>query len=241
MAPSLFIFCVSSAWMSLSVQVQLMIAVAAGEQGGGELCSPILCGNINITFPFGIIPEQAMDTSCGAPGFQVRCANNTPYLEYFRREHWFQIRDIFYDNATLLIADVHKLQGLNLSGSEGCHVPTNNTPAHLGLPFSISPANHDLIFYNCTKAPAPALAAAEGLVETRCGNSTFARIGGRYDDESTSIYGKYFLEGCESATLPSCRCSIGRSGRTSASRYEELIGDSFLLTWQLPSLPPSAG
>jgi hypothetical protein len=215
-----------------------MIAVAAGEQGGGELCSPVLCGNINISFPFGLIPEQAMETSCGAPGFQVRCANSTPYLGYSRREHWFQIRDIFYDNATLLVADVHKLQGFNVSGSEGlCHVPTNNTPAHLGLPFSISPANHDLIFYNCTKAPAPATAADEGLVETRCGNNTFARIGGRYDDESTSSCGRYFLEGCDAAVVP----VLGRSGRTNASRYEGLIGDGFLLTWQLPSLPPSAG
>jgi hypothetical protein len=74
-------------------------------------------------------------------------------------------------------------------------------------------------------------------VETRCGNSTFGRIGGRYDDESTSSYGRYFLEGCDAAVVP----VLGRSGRTNASRYEELIGDDFLLTWQLPSLPPSAG
>jgi hypothetical protein len=233
--------------MTLSVQVQLMIAVAAaGEQGGGarELCSPVPCGNTNISFPFGIIPEQAMKTSCGRPGFQVRCANSTPYLGYFRREHWFRIRDIFYNNASLLVADVHKLQGLNVSvsGSEAeglCHVPTNNTPAHLGLPFSISPANHNLIFYNCTKAPAAAVVAGEGLVETRCGNSTFARMGGRYDNESTSSYGGYFLEGCDAAVVPVLGTS--GSGRTGASRYEELIGDGFLLTWQLPPLSPSAG
>ncbi|CAL4977686.1 unnamed protein product [Urochloa decumbens] len=228
MAPSsLLLFYVSSVWVTLSFPL-ILSAEADGQ--GGERCSqpPMLCGNVSISSPFGVIPDQAMETSCGGTGFQVRCANNTPYLGYTTR-HWFQIHDIFYDNASLLIADVHKLGGFNgsSSGSDGCHIPTNNTPTHLGLPFSVSPANHNLIFYNCTKAPA----GKQGLVETSCGNNTFVRVGGRYSDESSS-YGSYFLEGCDAAVVP----VLGRSGRMNASMYQELI----LVTWQLPLSPPSA-
>lgn len=233
--PFLLLFCISSVWVTLSLP--LMLSTAAADAQGGEHCSPspVLCGNVSISYPFGVIPEEAMETSCGETGFQVRCTNNTPYLGYTTRR-WFQIRRIFYDNASLLVADVHKLGGFfnSSSGSESCHIPTNNTPAHLGLPFSISRVNHDLIFYNCTKAPAAA--ADEGLVETRCGNSTFVRAGGRYGEVSSS-YGGYFLEDCDAAVVP----VLGSSGRMNASSYEELISDGFLVTWQLPQSPPSAG
>ncbi|CAL4951345.1 unnamed protein product [Urochloa decumbens] len=181
MAPSsLLLFRFSSVWVTLSLP--LMLSTAADGQGGDRCSqSPVLCGNVSISSPFGIIPDQAMETSCGGTGFQVRCANNIPYLGYTTK-HWFQIRDIFYDNASLLIAD------------------------------------------------------RQAIVETRCGNNTFVRVGGRYGDESSS-YGSYFLEGCDAAVVP----VLGRSGRTNASRYQELISDGFLVTWQLPLSPPSAG
>jgi hypothetical protein len=35
-----------------------------------------------------------------------------------------------------------------------------------------SPINQNLILYNCTKLSAPAAAAAKGLVERGCGDST---------------------------------------------------------------------
>ncbi|KAJ1282713.1 hypothetical protein BS78_03G072100 [Paspalum vaginatum] len=182
-----------------SVLMALLSSAAANGQGG-ERCSPVRCGN-------------------------VRCANNTPYLGYARREHWFQILDIFYDNAPLLVADVHKLEGFSSAGGSKwlpvCHIPTNNTPG-----------NPNLIFYNCTtKAPdpAPVVVAGDGLVETKCRNNTFVRVGGRYDGESSS-YGSYYLEGCDAAVVP----VLGRpDGGTNASSYEELISAAFL-TWQLP-------
>ncbi|CAO2198884.1 unnamed protein product [Urochloa humidicola] len=235
MAPSslLLFLRFSSVWVTLSLP--LMLSTSADGQGR-ERCSqsPVLCGNLSISSPFGIIPDQAMETSCGGTGFQVRCANNIPYLGYTTK-HWFQIRDIFYDNASLLIVDVRKLEGFNSSSSsDSCHIPSNSTPAHLGLPFSVSPANHNLIFYNCTKAP---VAGKQGLVETRCRNNTFVRAGGRYGESSS--YGSYFLEGCDAAVVP----VLGRSGTggTNASRYQELISDGFLVTWQLPLSPSSAG
>jgi hypothetical protein len=94
----------------------------------------------------------------------------------------------------------------------------------VALPFSISPVNQDLILYSCTKAPA----LEEGLVETRCGNGTFARVGGR----SGESYGSYFLDGCGATVVPVL--GNGKYAKANASGYEELISGGFLLTWQTP-------
>ncbi|XP_062194104.1 LEAF RUST 10 DISEASE-RESISTANCE LOCUS RECEPTOR-LIKE PROTEIN KINASE-like 2.4 [Phragmites australis] len=230
MSPSFLLFFDSSVWAAWMWLLPLMLATAAGAQGG-DPCSPKLCGNVSITFPFGIVPEQATETNCAGIGFQVRCRNNTPYFGYTQRvEQWFQILNIFYDNASLLIADIHKLQ--DFSNSSSCHAPSYNSSTKLGIPFSISPVNQDLVFYNCTKAPAPA--ARMRLVKTRCHNIMFVSVGWRYDDNS----GSYFLEGCSATVVP----VLGGSGKANASNYEKLIRDGFLLTWPPPaSLAPSEG
>jgi hypothetical protein len=51
MASALLVFLASSVWVAFSA------AAAAGQ--GGEHCRPsALCGNVNISFPFGIVPEE---------------------------------------------------------------------------------------------------------------------------------------------------------------------------------------
>jgi hypothetical protein len=77
----------------------------------------VLCGDVSVAFPFGIVQEQATETNCGAIGFQVRYVNHTPYLGYSRYEHWFQILSVFYSNASLVVADSHRL----------CSIPKNNS------------------------------------------------------------------------------------------------------------------
>ncbi|KXG31947.1 hypothetical protein SORBI_3003G080700 [Sorghum bicolor] len=221
----------SSVWMVLSLPLMLASAASAGH------CPPVLCGDVSISFPFGIVQEQATSTNCGAIGFQVRCVNDTPYLGYSRYQHWFQILTVFYNNDSLVVADSHRLQKLGALNSssvvdddESCRIPTNNSSTKVALPFSISPVNQDLILYDCTKAlapPAPATAADEGLVETRCGNSTFARVGGHYGESD----GSYFLDGCGATVVP----VLGNYAKANASKYEELISDGFLLTWKTPT------
>ncbi|TVU22030.1 hypothetical protein EJB05_31706, partial [Eragrostis curvula] len=233
MSPSLLVLFVSAAWMAVGLP---QVFTAAEDRQGGEPCSPVLCGNVNITFPFGMVLEQATETNCGGIGFQVHCSNNTPYLTYYLRQHWIQILDIFYDNASLLVADTHKLEALDGSATGNCHIPSNNSSTKIALPFSISPLNQELIFYNCTEAPGKA--AMKGLVETRGRNNTFIRAEERYDEKSSS--GSYFLEGCSATFVP----VLGGYGEVKPSRYEGLISDGFLLTWQAPSTswptsPPS--
>ena len=186
----------------------------------GENCPPFkLCGSVNVSFPFAILPEQTMETRCGLIGFQVRCTNTTPYPGYNRQNHWFQILDIFYDNSSLIVTDVDELQDFS-----SCHIPANNISKHVD-PFSISAVNQNLIFYNCTKAPAT---IDSGLVQTRCGNNTFVRVGGPYGYNES---GSYFIEGCDAIVMP----VLGDPVKTDASRYQELISGGFLLTWQQPA------
>ncbi|KAL6847865.1 hypothetical protein ACP4OV_021993 [Aristida adscensionis] len=172
--------------------------------------------------------EQTAVTSCGELGFQVVCTNDTPYLGSHEGKYGLQILDIFYDNASLIVADVHELHDLHVSRL-GCYFPTNNGTNKVDYPFSISPSNQNLIFYNCTKAPAVVQAAGEGLVETRCRRNMFVSIAESYDE--LGGYGLYSLDGCEATVVPVLR----KCGEANAT--EQLIRDGFLLTW----LPPTSG
>ena len=138
-----------------------------------------------------------------------------------------QILSIFYRNRSLLIAD--RQAYFNRSSPEGCHIPTANTSSHPAPPFSVSPVNQNLIFYNCTKPPPP----GAGLVDTVCHKNTFVRAADGRPDESA---GSYFLEDCNATMVP----VLGVSGKVNATNYEQLVRDGFLATWQWqpPPLPP---
>jgi len=194
----LFLLC-----MTLS---QIAAAVEPVDQGAN--CSPKTCGNLTIADPFGFVPEQATDTKCGRMGFEVHCNNSVPYLGYYRRKYRFRILDIFYDNASWLVADAQKLEDFSNSTSERCHAPSNNSSSKLGIQFSISPVNRDLILYNCTRPLPEEVWRREGLVEMSCGNRTFARVADDRSDGDPGGYGSYFLEGCNATVVP----VLARSG-----------------------------
>nr|CAB3472300.1 unnamed protein product [Digitaria exilis] len=219
MAPAMLLFFVTTSVWVASPPLTLMRVVGAGDGQRVKPCPPTSCGGVNISTPFGVLQEQAWESSCGAIGFQVRCSNNISYLAYSEQDHQFQILSIFYDNSSLLVADSHKLQALDGSVDESCRVPKNNGSARIGFPFSISPTNNILVLYNCTKAPA----SLEGLVETRCGTTTtFARVVGSYDDDGgNSNYSDTAADGCKPLpgdspedvmTIPKC-CSGKEGGR----------------------------
>ncbi|CAO2160975.1 unnamed protein product [Urochloa humidicola] len=215
MAPSSLLF-LSLVWVARSASPVLATAARAAA-GVEEHCPSVLCGNLTISSPFALFPVQASQKHCMRFGFafQVSCLNNNiPYPSYYDGEDSFHILDIFYYNSSLLVIDVDELQDFS-----SCHIPTNNISKPPD-PFLISAANQNLIFYNCTKAPAT---IDSELVPTRCGNNTFVRVGGPYGSES----GSYFLEGCDAVAMPVLEGSV-----TDASRYQELISGGFLLTWQ---------
>ncbi|NP_001355004.1 LEAF RUST 10 DISEASE-RESISTANCE LOCUS RECEPTOR-LIKE PROTEIN KINASE-like 1.2 isoform 1 precursor [Zea mays] len=231
-----------TAWVAWTLPVVLATAAPPDRQGAEPACSPTLCGGVNISFPFWIVADHATETSCGLIGFQVICSNNTtPYIGSYKTPYSFRILNIFYSNASLLVADVHKLGDfVNVNGSTSasasapapskpCHSPTGNSSSKLGLPFSISPANQNMVFYDCVEPPAQAVRRSRGLVDTACGNRTLVGVARRPD-----VPGSYSLEGCHATVVP----VLVRSGQANPANYEELIRDGFLLTWQLPLLPP---
>jgi hypothetical protein len=164
------------------------------------------------------------------PRFLVLCSNNTPY--FGSSPYSFRILDIFYDNSSLLIADVHKLNDFHSSASKPCHSPTNNSSSKVGPPFSISPANQNIIFYNCEEPPTQAERQRRGLVDTACGNQTLVGV-----TKGPDVPGSYFLEGCSATVVP----MLARPGEANPANYKEFISGGFLLTWQLPPSPSPAG
>ncbi|XP_020196838.1 LEAF RUST 10 DISEASE-RESISTANCEUS RECEPTOR-LIKE PROTEIN KINASE-like 1.2 isoform X5 [Aegilops tauschii subsp. strangulata] len=213
----------------VSTIIPAPMLAAAADVGG---CTPGKCGNLTVSIPFGVV-SGSEENRCAQMGFQVHCKDDVPYLGYYEPEYGLRILHIFLHNGSLLVSDVHKLGDFDLSGDgTRCHVPTANTATKVGHPFSISPLNQNLVFYNCTKPLAPRTARRAGLVDTVCRNNTFVRTGGRYN-ESGGIDGGYALEGCSATAVP----VLVASGEVNASHYQQLISDGFLLTWE----PPSAG
>uniref|UniRef100_A0A0E0JDT6 Wall-associated receptor kinase galacturonan-binding domain-containing protein n=1 Tax=Oryza punctata TaxID=4537 RepID=A0A0E0JDT6_ORYPU len=219
MAPTCFF---ALCWLPL-----MLAAAARGAEAERGDCPAQKCGNLTTSFPFWITQSQT-NRPCGPLDFQVYC-NDSTGIETLRSstDSGFEIKNISYGNRTLVAFDVQKLD--DLRSSTDCHVPKWNTSAKLALPFRISSANQNLILYNCTKKePVVERQKQLGLVETRCRNNTFARLGGRYDGQSDYDYS---LEGCITAVLP---VLLTPGGKANASSYEELISRGFLITWDLP-------
>jgi hypothetical protein len=220
MASALLVFLALSVWVAFS---------AAADGQGGEHCRPsALCGSMNISFPFEIVPEEDAVTNCsGGIEFQVRCRDNIPYLGYYQTEYYMQILSIFYDNSSMVIAETPDHNGTRYQELD-CHILTSNTTSELGLPFSISPANQNLIFYNCTKPQS----LGRGLVEAKCRGNMYVRVGPERSDDK---FRSYFVEGCNSFVKP----VLGRSVKMESGNYENLVRGGFLATWQQQWQPPS--
>ncbi|CAM0878698.1 unnamed protein product [Alopecurus aequalis] len=201
-----------------------MVVVATAYQQVLEGCpgSAKRCGNLTISDPFWLTDLQT-GRSCGSPDFEVTCYNNTPVLRSYKPFGiGFGIIDISYNEGSLRVVDLGKL-GL-LQASNSCQVSSRNTSVKLGLSLRISPANLNLVLYNCTAAKAPA-GQELAFMSTKCGNM-FARLGGL--SGGSGNYDRYYLEGCISIFLP----VLVTSGEVNSSNYEKLIHDGFLLTWE---------
>nr|AUF72945.1 WAKL4/Stb6 [Triticum monococcum subsp. aegilopoides] len=219
----------------------LMLVAAEEQQVDG--CSA-KCGSVTISDPFWLTDWQT-GRLCGSPGrpdFELTCYNGSyPLLpSSVPNSRGFAIMDISYEERSLRIVDLGKLQLLhdppNIFNS--C-LPIWNTSVILGRPFKISPVNLGLILYNCTEKAAVAARREKELVQAktmRCVNTsnTFVRAGVPYDP--TENYSGFALEGCVPIVLPVLRLP---SGETNASHYEGLIQSGFLLKWELPPPHPA--
>jgi hypothetical protein len=185
-------------------------------------CPPKTCGNMTISDPFWLVQEQGTERACGLIDYQVYCYKNSPFLRSTIHDG-FGILNIFYENNTFLTADINKMEDFNR-----CQVPITNTSFKIGfLPFNISRANRDLLFfYDCTdNSVVPQL--KHGLIPMQCGNNAFVRLEqGPYS--GSHDYAEYFVDGCKATLVPILGSS---TTRINASDYKQLISDGFLLSW----------
>ncbi|KAM0870261.1 hypothetical protein ACQ4PT_040133 [Festuca glaucescens] len=185
-------------------------------------CPPKTCGNMTISDPFWLVQEQGTERACGLIDYQVYCYKNSPFLRSTIHDG-FGILNIFYENNTFLTADINKMEDFNR-----CQVPITNTSFKIGfLPFNISRANRDLLFfYDCTdNSVVPQL--KHGLIPMQCGNNSFVHLEqGPYS--GSHDYAEYFVDGCKATLVPVLGSS---TTRINASDYKQLISDGFLLSW----------
>ncbi|KAL5228130.1 hypothetical protein ABZP36_016395 [Zizania latifolia] len=215
---------VSAWWLAV-----VLAAAASGAEEGGD-CSPKKCGNLTISPPFWISQRRQTTKACGIRDFMVYCNDSTGVATVgSSTKNGFPIFNISYGERSLLVLDAHKVD--DLTSSTNCHTPTWNISAKLGISFKISPANLNLVFYNCMAKPPEAAELRElELMETRCRKNTFARLGGPYDNQSN--LDEYSLEGCITTFLP---VLLKPGGAANASGYLDLIRGGFLMTWELTS------
>ncbi|KAG8053516.1 hypothetical protein GUJ93_ZPchr0001g30606 [Zizania palustris] len=232
--PSFFLFVSASVVSAWWLSVMLVAAASGGGDDGGD-CSPKKCGNLTISPPFWISQRWQTDRACGIRDFMVDCNVSTGVATLaMSTKNGFRIFNMSYGERSLLVMDAHTVD--DLTSSTNCHTPTWNTSAKLGFPLKISPANRNLVFYNCSaKPPAAAERRELELVETICLHNSFARLGGSYDNRSNMD--EYSLEGCIATFLP---VLLKPGSATNATGYLDLIRAGFLMTWELPSHPSEA-
>lgn len=110
-----------------------------------EACAPRTCGTsrVDIKYPFWISNKQ--QSFCGHSNFQITCNGTNPILTIANDD--YIIKDIFYSNNTLLVANA-KAYDIN-----SCPVPVHNLTLDR-TPFNVTFTNANLFFlYNCTNRP----------------------------------------------------------------------------------------
>ncbi|GMH26235.1 hypothetical protein Nepgr_028078 [Nepenthes gracilis] len=66
-----------------------------------EACCPQHCGNRTIMYPFYL--QGPIPTSCGYPGFEIKCKHNTPILNFSGAN--YEVLQISYSNRSIQIID----------------------------------------------------------------------------------------------------------------------------------------
>ena len=109
---------------------------------------PYLCGDVNISYPFWVHNEIALDQQhyCGNKGFGVMCLNNSEAVLELLGDQ-YHVKDIDYTDHTLTLVDI------DVSTNQTC--PRARHSVSLGmLPLKYSSMDLNLSFYfNCTSYP----------------------------------------------------------------------------------------
>ncbi|KAM0858299.1 hypothetical protein ACQ4PT_047920 [Festuca glaucescens] len=113
-------------WFFLAWWLPLAI-VAAEEQAEG--CSAKTCSNLTISSPLWLA-DMETGRSCGVMDFEVYCNSSNTTILWSSEVYGFAILDIHYEEGSLHVVDLGKLNVLNNPGRS--HVLNRNTSAELG-------------------------------------------------------------------------------------------------------------
>ncbi|KAJ8479468.1 hypothetical protein OPV22_023195 [Ensete ventricosum] len=190
-----------------SIAYLIKPATAAG-------CAAKSCGRVtNISYPFWLRDPQ--QPPCGFPhtSFELSCEDGLPILVSSYNSSYY-LRDIFYGNKSFWVRNKN-------FDHEGCAIPYYDIRADLPVLFRVSAVNTELrFFYNCS--------APSSIHTTRidCApNATFALVGGRYGDNSTSPPNR-----CNTSRAPVLLPDEGRE-RSRGEDIKRLLKNGFLVEW----------
>ncbi|XP_057770602.1 LEAF RUST 10 DISEASE-RESISTANCE LOCUS RECEPTOR-LIKE PROTEIN KINASE-like 1.2 [Salvia miltiorrhiza] len=172
------------------------------------------CNGLTIKRPFWIPDLQK--PGCGSTGFNVTCNENRPLIRINDAD--FIIIDIFYENASFLLA-----QSRALNPDAACVAPDRNFSV-VGSPFAYGPATTDLFFlYNCTN-PYDRETYDVGCASNATGRYSFA------------VFHLELLEHWNYSAR-SCRSPVNAAveaddvGRLVNMTYAEILKKGFVLQW----------
>lgn len=182
-------------------------------------CQTRPCNGLNIKHPFWIPGLQ--EPGCGSPGFNITCVENRPLIKI--NGDGFIIMDIFYNNASFMLAESSVLES---KSNVDCVAPHRNFSVD-GTPFSYGPATTDLFFlYDCA-------APYRGTYDVSCASNATGGGSGRY---SFAVFHLELLEH-SNYSVESCRPPVNAAveadglGRLLNMTYVEVLKKGFVLQW----------
>ncbi|XP_064943556.1 LEAF RUST 10 DISEASE-RESISTANCE LOCUS RECEPTOR-LIKE PROTEIN KINASE-like 1.2 isoform X2 [Musa acuminata AAA Group] len=179
-------------------------------------CEAKSCGRVtNISHPFWL--RDPRQPPCGGlSSFELSCEDGLPILVSSYNSSYY-LQDIFYGNKSFWVRNKN-------FNDEGCAIPNYDIRVDLPGFFRVSAVNTELrFFYNCWAPPT--------IYTTRidCApNATFALVGGRYGDNSTSPPSP--PNRCNTSRAPVLLRDGGRE-RSSTEDIKRLLKNGFLVEW----------
>ncbi|KAI6677087.1 hypothetical protein NL676_037883 [Syzygium grande] len=143
----------------------------------GNCSLPVVCGGLNITFPFYVRDRQP--SYCGFPGFNLSCPNDRPVITLSGDD--YVVRDVFYENQSLRISNA----ALHDDNSTAFSYCAPGSLKNLTLPSALLQLSPNVtttlsLLYNCNINP-----RADELLNYRIS------CPGKEEDESGVVLGIY--------------------------------------------------
>ncbi|XP_073037905.1 LEAF RUST 10 DISEASE-RESISTANCEUS RECEPTOR-LIKE PROTEIN KINASE-like 2.5 isoform X1 [Primulina eburnea] len=191
---------------------------SSGADNGYEACSvPVLCGGLNISFPFYI--QGLQQAYCGFPGFMLNCSDlGSPVLGLPGNE--YVIEGISYTNRNFRVIDSVVLN----SNSSSCLPGIRNSTLYTQPQFDYVDVTHLRLFGDCRET----LTNDLSKYQVDCGNWDLAL----YDDGRDKNLIRIALEDCpRNVLVPVDGAGQSGGGNGGIGDVLEVAKKGFELNW----------